>query len=261
MPELPPELEREIFELALRTNRQDAAFKLTLSLVARRVQFWVDLAFYEMVTISHETQATKFVKLIASKLKPPDFFTAVKILCLPYSVTGEQACAILSACTKVQMLACWVDCTDSPELPLLVSRLPLRRLSIEYQHFLEIPVVASTWLSNLTHVDLVLWDFGLSDIDLSTLSRLPRVTHVALPLYRTASAHAAIVCSSCPNLRVLVIISDPNREEDTDPAQNYLFDPRIVVEAGPTNIIQDWEALYFGLPDLWSYAEDAIAQR
>lgn len=38
--DLPIELEREIFQLALRSNRDDAAVKLALSLVARRVQFW-----------------------------------------------------------------------------------------------------------------------------------------------------------------------------------------------------------------------------
>ncbi|KAJ7095448.1 hypothetical protein B0H15DRAFT_946839 [Mycena belliarum] len=261
MPDLPPELEREIFELALKSNH-NAASKLALSLVARRVQCWVDLAFYEMVTILHESHAAKFVDLIESNLKPPGFFVAVKILCLPYSVTAEQACAILSVCTEVQLLACWVDYNDALELPPLVGRLPLRRLSVEFRHFLKIPLVPSAWFSDLTHLDLVLWDYAddLPQMDLSALSRLPRVTHVAMQAFRTGPEHAAVVCASCPNLRVLVMITYQDHD-DTDPTPDYLFDPRIVVQEGPSLITRDWEAPYFDWPDMWSQAEDVLEER
>ncbi|KAJ6599002.1 hypothetical protein DFH09DRAFT_1070855 [Mycena vulgaris] len=259
MPELPYELERAIFELALRSNRKDAAFRLTLSLVARRVQFWVDLIFYELVSISNEERADKFVDFIASNLKPPGFFTAVKTLCIVNSVTGAQACAILSACTEVQLLACWVDCTDYPELPILIGRLSLRRLSIELTHFSKIPLVPSTWLLSLTHLDLVVWEPSLRASELSNVSRLPAVTHVSVTSSKVGPEHATIVCSLCPELQLLVVMDDSNGTDDED--NDFLFDSRIVVEDEPQNIIEDWEAPYFGLPDIWSRAEAVLEQR
>ncbi|KAJ7665559.1 hypothetical protein B0H17DRAFT_1211010 [Mycena rosella] len=258
MPSLPHELEREIFELALLSDRKDAALKLALSLVARRVQFWVDLVFYKMVTISDAKHADKFANLVASNLKPPGFFARVNSLCLPYSVTAKQACTILSACTGVQFLACWVNSKYCPELPLLLGRLPLRRLSVEFRHFLKIlSVLASAWFSNLTHLNLVMWADGYPQkLDLSTLSRLPGVTHVALPS-EIDPAHAAVVCSSCPNLQVLVVIHNPY----TDLIHDYSFDIRIVVNDDPDDCTTDWEAHYFGSPDIWSHAEDVIQKR
>ncbi|KAJ7507885.1 hypothetical protein B0H11DRAFT_1705386, partial [Mycena galericulata] len=256
---LPPELEREIFEIAIGSHR-NPAFKLSLSLVARRVQLWVDVAFYEMVTIHSPEHAAKFLNLIDSNLKPPVFFAAVKILCLPFGVTATQACDILSVCTEVQLLACWVDHRTRPDphdLPNLLGRLPLRRLSIEFGHFSRIPTTQSTWLLGLTHVDLVIWKDPLPETELFHLSRLPCLTHVALPVARTNSRHAVVVCASCPRLQVLVIIDDENYEPDKAP---YLFDARIVVQVQP-DFTEDWEAPYFGSPDMWSRAEDIIAQR
>ncbi|KAJ7665558.1 hypothetical protein B0H17DRAFT_1336549 [Mycena rosella] len=259
MPELPRELEREIFELALLCDRKDAALKLALSLVARRVQFWVDLVFYKMVTISNEKDAEKFAKLIASSLKPPGFFAAVKTLCIPYKVTAGQACAILSACTGVQFLACWIDSKNCPELPLLLCRLPLRRLSVEFQHLLKIPLVPSAWFSNLTHLELVIWEnSGVPELDFSTLGRLPSITHVALPSAQTGPTHAAVVCSSCPNLQVLVIIRDPFNDQ----VEDYSFDIRIVMlDDDLEDCMTEWEAYHFGLPDMWSRAEEVVQKR
>ncbi|KAJ7700159.1 hypothetical protein B0H17DRAFT_1129125 [Mycena rosella] len=143
----------------------------------------VDLVFYKMVTISDAKHADKFANLVASNLKPLAFL---------HGVTAKQACTILSACTGVQFLACWVNSKYCPELPLLLGRLPLRRLSVEFRHFLKIlSVLASAWFSNLTHLNLVMWADGYPQkLDLSTLSRLPGVTHVALPS-EIDPAHAA----------------------------------------------------------------------
>ncbi|KAJ7771383.1 hypothetical protein DFH07DRAFT_914109 [Mycena maculata] len=259
MPELPTELEREIFELAFRCNR-DTAFKSTLSLVARRVHLWVDRVFYEMVSIDSKEHAAKFISLIDSNLKPPGFFTAVKTLCLPYDVKAAQAYIILSACTAVQQLACWVKYTDVPDIPLLLSQCPLRRLSIEFTHFSNIPATPSTWILSLTHVELVIWVEDLPPAELSTLSRLPSLTHVALPFRHMGSAHAVVVLSSCPSLQVLTFIVQ--NSEFTVP-EEYEFDPRIVLQDDPDpgDGTADWEAPYFGLSDIWSRAEDIVQQR
>lgn len=205
-----------------------------------------------MVTISAKEQARKFLGIIDSK--SPGFFRTVKTLCLAYSVTAAQACDILSACTKVEFLACWVDCEDHPELPLLVSRLPLRRLSVEFKHFSKILPV---WSTVLTHLNLVVWETPLPPGGLSRLSQLPGLTHVAFS-FGTPGLDPAVICETCASLQVLVILHESLfSPEDRD----YLFDSRIVVQDEPENLLRDWEACYFGHPDLWSHAEDVIEQR
>ncbi|KAJ7047299.1 hypothetical protein C8F04DRAFT_1746 [Mycena alexandri] len=133
----------------------------------------IGLIHYEMVTMNNDLHADKLVALIERSSKPPHFFETVETLCPPYSLRGTSACGILAACTKVERLACWLNLKDSPELPVLHSRLPLRRLSLEITHFCQIPLAPSTWLSDL---DLVAW----KDYDVGALYKLPQLTHVAL---------------------------------------------------------------------------------
>ncbi|KAF7336819.1 hypothetical protein MVEN_02117800 [Mycena venus] len=269
MPELPPELEREIFELAFKPNNRNVALKLTLCLVARRVQFWIDRLFYEMVTIAHQRNADKFLSIVHSNSKPAGYFTVVKRLCIIYGISGATARDILSACPSVEALGCWVDKNDSswrdPDsgLFLLISRLPLRRLSIEASLFSSIPAtLSSTWPSTLTHLDLFpLGKFPTSE--LSRLAHLPRLTHVCLHTNRNVGVgHVAMVCSNSPQLQVLILLGGSIYPPDSsDPHQH---DSRIVVQDnwmksfGP---VEDWEASYLGLSDMWTRAEATVAQR
>ncbi|KAJ6539407.1 hypothetical protein B0H19DRAFT_1240149 [Mycena capillaripes] len=259
MPELPSELERDIFELAFRTNRRElrrgVALKQTLCLVARRVQIWIDLVYYELVSITNQRGAERFLSLIQSNLKPPGFFAAVKTLCLPSDVTAKIACGILSTCPQIESLACWVDYKNNTELPLLLCPLPLRRLSIEAKHFSTIPLIPSTWLSGVTHLDLFTWrSFPASD--LSKLESLPRLTHVALTITKMGSEHVAVVRASCPRLQVLVLLKERNA-----PTPDFENDHRIVVQDEPKDPDADWEAPYFGQPDMWSCAEAVVEQQ
>ncbi|KAJ7508531.1 hypothetical protein B0H11DRAFT_1902151 [Mycena galericulata] len=264
MPSLPYELECEIFELAVRLNPQNASLKLNLSLVARRVSCWVDLVFYEYVSITSKLNAKKFLKLIRSK--PPGFFaTTVKALCLVYTVTAALAFEILSECTGVRCLACWVDQRRLPEFTLLVNPLPLDRLSIDFGHFLALPTL-STCLSTLTHIHISFWH-PLTTSDISQLaegiSRLPRLTHVALALdsdYRTDPRAVERVTSSCPSVQIFVIASDKDADYQKL-AKDYSFDARIVVPSHFLNPRLDWEAANFGQENMWTYAERVIAQR
>ncbi|KAJ7364316.1 hypothetical protein DFH08DRAFT_838980 [Mycena albidolilacea] len=265
MPELPLELERQIFELAFKPNSRDIALKVTLCLVARRVQVWIDRIFYELVTISDEDRGKRFLSLIQSNAKPPDFFAVVKTLCLTYAVDDATACGILAACNRVESLACWVE-TDAPQLPLLISQLPLHRLSIRMDHFLRIPFGAppSSYLSDLTHIELRRWDPS----HLSQLVHLPRLTHVCLPsrdYSQIRVGYTETVCSSCPRLQVLIILCDStivDWVEATLPL-SAKADHRVVVQAKliREELREDWEGSYFGRSDKWCRAEATVAQR
>ncbi|KAF7352657.1 hypothetical protein MVEN_01231500 [Mycena venus] len=256
--ELPMELEREIFELAFEANDRDLSLKQTLCLVSRRVQSWIDRIFYELVSLATDRRARKFLTLIQSNSKPTGFFAAsVKYLCLGYSVNSGTACGILAACSQIQSLAYWVG-NNSPELPLLVSRLPLRRLSTEVDHFSRIPLSRSTWLSNLTHLELVAWS-NFSASKLVGLAHLPCLTHVCLNSEFMVAEHVAMVCSSCPRLQVLI----PLNASLSPPIPQSARDRRIVVQtrAREVQAIREWEASYFSRPSVWSRAEATMKER
>ncbi|KAJ7721478.1 hypothetical protein B0H16DRAFT_1386223 [Mycena metata] len=260
MPNLPFELEREIFELAFRAGRRNANLKLAFCMVARRVQVWIDLIFYAMVTIRDDHRAGQFLCLVDSKLKPPAFFSAVKVLCLPSYVSAQNACRILAACPAVERLALWIDCDSDThqEFSSLIGGLPLRRLSLELNHISRVPATPGTWLSNLTHLYIIVWAHSTLLELLPTIRRLPHLTHIALDFgFASPSAeHTAVVCSSCPSLRVLVVRVNDIRQQIEKDANDYR-----VVAQNWHEPIADWEAPCFGLPDVWSRAEAAIEER
>ncbi|KAJ7754249.1 hypothetical protein DFH07DRAFT_1029780 [Mycena maculata] len=143
MPELPRELEREIFELAIGSNRHNAAFKLTLNLVAHRVHLWVDRVFYEVVSISGKRHAAKFLDLIDSNSKSSGFFSVVKALSLRVMIQETQIHKILSACSAVQLLDCYAHCWPGSvwkRTLLAIVQLPLRRFSVNFEFVSEIPI-------------------------------------------------------------------------------------------------------------------------
>ncbi|KAJ6485108.1 hypothetical protein C8R47DRAFT_980541 [Mycena vitilis] len=256
MPDLPSELEREIFELAYRCSGREPVLKRALCLVARRVKFWIDRIFYEMVSLKDNGQAERFLNLIGSNPKKRNLLKAIKTLCVPYAVAASNASRILKACSEVESLAFWVDCTYDLRPLDLLSQLPLLRLSMEAHHFSNTPVSTSTWLSRLTHIELFAW----KNYDASELYKLgapPRLTHVALSTLKMGSEHAAIVCSCCLSLQILVLLKDAY--DDQKPV--FRYDPRVVVQDAPEDIIGDWEASYFGRPDMWYRAEVALKQQ
>ncbi|KAJ6508725.1 hypothetical protein C8R45DRAFT_968471 [Mycena sanguinolenta] len=256
MPTIPSELEREIFEIAIRDNRDDTVLKLNLSLVARRVQYWIDLVSYEMVTIVNQAEAQKLLELVNRKSQ--NFFAhAVKALCIAYYVSADDASRILSVCTNLQQLACWVPWENSADLPQIISSLPLTQLSIELGHFLSISLSQSTWCLDLTHLELRWW--STSPRTSPNLGELPNLTHVSLSGTRWSEAQS--VCQTCASLQLLLILSISRWEAE----EEYAFDARIVVApshfSGP-NVLETWKDVVFRRPEsMWAYAEDIILQR
>ncbi|KAJ6520349.1 hypothetical protein C8R45DRAFT_954867, partial [Mycena sanguinolenta] len=264
---LPLELQREIFEIAILSSRsRDAVLKLNLSLVAHRVHFRVDSVFYEILKISGEESAKKFLRLV--DLKPAGFFTAVvKTLFLfdPHWHTSRSAfpaARVLSVCGGVQSLAWWSG--EMTVLPLSsASQIPLRRLSTRFGNIATLPA-PSGWLSGITHLTLIPGLFTASRApELKFLKHFPRLTHVALLVFIPDPSHADVVCDSCPNLQVSVITrADPNGHLAV---ANQFRDSRVVVVMVvmqfPPNLVEDWEGAHFGLPDIWTRAQDVLAER
>ncbi|KAJ7150306.1 hypothetical protein C8R46DRAFT_1305945, partial [Mycena filopes] len=254
VPSLPIELQREIVEIAIRTNPKDRAVKLNLSLVAHHFQFWVDRVFYESVSIFNSKQLDQFLNLV--HVKPAGFFaTIVKVLSLHFHFRDISADArmarVLDVCPGVQALQCFS--VGSP----CISGLPLRRLYTDMS-VVELlnSTVEPTWCLTLTHLDLgspnVLFDLQLAQM----LGRLPCLTHIALHASSTTRSLIDVVCTSCLNLRVLVIFA-PEEELDTveyrDASHVVLIDDTLE---------EEWDAgLFSHLPDFWIRDENVVAAR
>ncbi|KAJ6520384.1 hypothetical protein C8R45DRAFT_1086248 [Mycena sanguinolenta] len=256
MPNLPVELQREIFEIAVRSNHKDASLKLNLSLVAHYVHLWVDTVFYKMVTILCDASGTKFLELIHSK--PPGFFGPVVKSLLLVGVRAPSCARILSTCTGVQSLAWWA-LDNAPLVLSAVSQLPLQRLVVGYKNLIIFTAALPppVWLTTLTHLDTSAP--SRFDGDLNRLGRLPRLTHVSLFAPNDTVFHAQTVVDSCPNLQILVMPLDKYRA--ATPVS--LVDSRIVgvVSDSADGFIGDWEAAHFGLPNSWTRAEDVLIER
>ncbi|KAJ7603111.1 hypothetical protein FB45DRAFT_963172 [Roridomyces roridus] len=239
---LPPELEREIFELAYRLDPSDG---LNLKLVAQRVRVWLE----------------------AAREKEPAFFAAVKNLSFAYPVLSTQAVEIVSLCSAVQQLACWINHDETPQLLLLIRQLPLRRLSIEHEHFVNVlaasALASSPWTLNLTHLELVFWREANDGVRFTQqlvhdLCKLPRLTHVALSLDfkdGVRQEHVDLITSGLPNLSVLIILVNA----DDDLAGN--FSGGCVVEISEESMPDVSEVHHSEDNDLWARAERMIAAR
>ncbi|KAJ7157159.1 hypothetical protein C8R46DRAFT_1225766 [Mycena filopes] len=261
VPPLPPELEQDIFEIAVRSSPRDSRVKLNLSLVARHVQSWVDREFYKSLEVSGAS-ADKFLRLV--ELKPAGFFaTTVKTLVLtnfPVYLTEAQAIGILSICTGVQYLAFW--CLEFPGRNPAVAQLPLRRLFMPLSHIqrnVEGSAATPPCLSTVTHLNMsFLHPVDVSDLEV--LGRLPRLTHVALHVSAVLPPHTMVVIASCAALQALVIILEPTDVIREEVVAVYSFDPRIVLLQHPS-VTLDREVSRFGLDEVWTLAEHAIAMR
>ncbi|KAJ7578978.1 hypothetical protein C8J56DRAFT_334103 [Mycena floridula] len=252
--DLPPELQRQIFQSAAR-SRTDSA--LALLLVAKKINIWILPMVYRMVTLGiHD--APLFLRTMDTI--PHSFFAIhVKKLCLTVAVPIQTATRILQTCIGVESLACWIDVRSrvTSVAPLIIS-LSLTRLSIEINHFtglLNHSTTASTWFSGLTHLEII-YHFGPLT-QLNGLAAFPSLSHVRLkgPL-SFPEQYLAKVISQCQYLDILVVIVDDFSEEE-----EVELDPRVIFMPCPEVVVYDWEAGFRGLPDTWSQAEAGVKKQ
>ncbi|KAJ7108784.1 hypothetical protein C8R44DRAFT_884814 [Mycena epipterygia] len=269
MLELPIELEREIFETAARTWRTDLPFFVSLMLVARRVHTWVEPIIYE-ISILRRQSLGRFLNLIGSK--PAYFFLNVKAVCLVYATELSKAHRVLSACSDIRRLACWIDFVRKPQLPALIAVLPLRRLSIEFHHFVWLlqHYPSARWMENLTHLEFIHWVPPFETPPpppppFPSLASFPCLTHVALRWDGSFSPGGiTTTLATCKYLQVLVIqCSSDEVVAVTSCTVEVARDRRMIVQSYAHSMMaQDWDWAYpGGLVDNWTWAEEEIAKR
>ncbi|TFK74248.1 hypothetical protein BDN72DRAFT_833579 [Pluteus cervinus] len=120
-PRLPPELEREIFELAARIDR---AVCRSLLVVSKRVYLWIEPLLYE--TIIQDKRSGKE----ATFPLPEGKSRYVRNLLLGGTVDWSSTDEILRDCPNITNLAVW--CRTTPDCLDIIKNLPLKRLSANF---------------------------------------------------------------------------------------------------------------------------------
>lgn len=219
-----------------------------------RVQSYI----YDLVTLGSD-DTKLFLRTMDSV--PPEFFANnVKRLCLSVSVSAINAERILKICTGVVDLAFWVDylgAFPTQSIAPFLSPLPLRRLSIELDHFASLFSESNSppkWCNTVTHLDIILWKHQSSPT-IPHLHKLLSLTHLALrPRHNLKDNHLLPILSSCKRLRILIVFDDPDSEETV-----WAEDPRVVYMPYPFKIIPEWEAQAKQDDDCsWSRSEELV---
>ncbi|KAJ6568408.1 hypothetical protein DFH09DRAFT_1313856 [Mycena vulgaris] len=258
---LPPEIEREIFEMTARFPRN--AVKLVL--VARRTQIWIERLIYETVTLANQEICDKFLRTLDSR--PAQFFTDnVKSLCVPGDIEPLGAKQVLKACQGVVNLAIWLPLQDAPLFPVVSSLRP-KRLSINvyalYGSKSE-PDFAHPFFSNVTHLELVNW------LDWATFMHIdylfPHLTHLALDFdcyTEGTTARIREILASCRSLVLcLGLVSDDDTMIIASDHLAGIGDPRLVI-LSESDVLENWEASLWDGTDasVWDFGEDIVAAK
>jgi hypothetical protein len=205
--------------------------------------------------------------------KPASFFAKhVKHLCLDEYVPLADGMRILSACTSVEDLVCWMNTTFTPsDLPLKFPSQP-KNLSINPALFIGNSGrldFGSSMFRFTSHLEVVnISPTPLSDF--SSLDLMPNLTHLALAFldtYGSAEVPRTVnhALSSCKSLKILVLVI-PDRShrlylhqyDSIDGVDSQ--DPRILLLPYDFSI-WDWKQGAQGKPDFWAVAEHQLLEK
>ncbi|KAJ7112022.1 hypothetical protein C8R43DRAFT_1242832 [Mycena crocata] len=255
LPNLPLELEREIFEMAAHSGDRPQSI-LTLMLVASRVKFWLEPILYRTVAmygVGHQERL-----LACLQFKDPIFLrNSVRNLLLS-GVAPKHHKWLLNTCSKVRNLFIADDVALEDFPP--VSSLRLKELhcdltflfigekDIDFRHGL---------FAHITHLRLYDYFTSTCDQDLwSGLTLIPHLSHLAVEFCDPVPFLSRLL-KTCKSLRVL-LLSDFYVPEPSifAPLAN---DCRFVLML--LGLEQDWQTgIQTGI-DVWARAEAFIARR
>ncbi|KAJ7607081.1 hypothetical protein DFH06DRAFT_1250144 [Mycena polygramma] len=269
-PNLPPELELHILELAALSR---PVLIPTLMRVARRVKHWVEPLLYLTLVIGaftidglpflDEETITRIVQT-----KSPALLGSVRNV-MANSVHPKTVTTLICACPHVVNLFVLTNELPSGDLPPPgFDQLSLGRIYCDLKGFYDLTslkTLASPPLSRLTHLEVFnrLEGYGsvTSDERLrrwNLLATLPNLTHLALGSQRHLDicVHLLQVCRS---LRALVLLGGPPLQESAE-IDILSDDPRFVM-VEVIYFLDDWQHETLGGSDYWARVDAFIVKR
>ncbi|KAK7036221.1 tyrosinase central domain-containing protein [Favolaschia claudopus] len=276
-PQLPLELERQIFE----TAAQKPSEIVKLFLVARRNANRYHTLLYRVVRFGDPRKTLRIASRLNSASPAP--WSAVRHLCADWMLEMPRFRDLLSRCTKITHLYLSTFNVDSSLLPILDNirvqslAVNLRRLFMERSQDpddelddydedqaswdstpvdLEHPLFSSvTHLHSFDYIDSE--NVSAKGIEwVLKLSTLPALTHLAF----SNPPHPDIletILNTCPRLRVLILSFDAGTlyMDILD-----IEDPRLVVIPDREDE-KDWELGAYGGDDFWIKAEEFVENK
>ncbi|KAJ7756296.1 hypothetical protein B0H16DRAFT_696812 [Mycena metata] len=209
---LPPELEREIFELCARSWPVQIP---NLMRVAHRVKHWVHPLLYQTSIVLcnhyHNRAPTGIppisIETVASTILDDAAFSSSAVRHIFLSSCRDKDVAtiatVLAACTGIENISLLqMDNTWIPFLALL----PLKRFYGPCQSLIPTLQPSDVTFSHLTHLEL-LDSIDPQDTDtwIAFLASLPALTHLAFGDYRVIFLCFSLL-HTCKNFRVLIIL-------------------------------------------------------
>ncbi|KAJ7166553.1 hypothetical protein C8R43DRAFT_986328 [Mycena crocata] len=269
-PRLPPELERQIFEITAILQPKAVP---TLIRVARRVRLWMEPSLYKVIRISagESKRDADNAILRAVDNKPVDFFAnATRRMWLstfslhffgtrPRNPWSEaELTRVLHVCTGVKDIMIMGDIVKPPLLSLVAAMRPTRVSMLVNVTFADGLIdFGAPFFSRATHLHFSdLEDMMTADWpDWLTLARLPALTHLAV-YCKGLDALLPRLLAALPNLAVLIAFTEDT--EGTVLQHVKTPDIRLVVIEPTNGFMDEWAS---GGEDSWSRADDFIARK
>ncbi|KAJ7241654.1 hypothetical protein C8J57DRAFT_91518 [Mycena rebaudengoi] len=262
-PSFPPELEREIFEIAATEHPETIP---TLVLVAHRVLHWIEPLLYRTLLLTQDLPQDKTALLLAAQRTPAKFTKYVRNLLLwPGDTSLHLDCAILlmSLCSGTSRLALF-----DPKHTMLpaIDNMRVDHLSVSLAYLFGHPSdpgqidPGRPLFQALTHLDI--WDSSEWALKVP-IAQLPALTHLCVNEKQDLPLLLSIV-KKCDKLCVLVNMywSQFDLEEAAQPAPDFADDPRFVLMGlNSEEYVADWVAGATGRQDFWVRAEKFISKR
>ncbi|KAF7354180.1 hypothetical protein MVEN_01105700 [Mycena venus] len=273
-PHFPPELEREIFQIAALAHQRTIP---TLMLVAARVKHWVEPLLYRIIVLCYPTghaphYASKvlglpifsiqiLLRVIATK--SPEFLRkSVRHLFLDIPIEPSIQNTIWTVCSGVVNL--YID----PPLAVVMGGLQhLRRLTLWVSEFVKCCSVASTrpLLANVTHLALI---GGLISAEytrklLPCLSLMVGLTHISLgSISGYGSRMHTTLCAKANLQCILFSIPTDDWEDELQTAHPALLDDsRFLCLRGERSCAENWLLGADTGEDYWTLADTFLRAR
>ncbi|KAF8176348.1 hypothetical protein K438DRAFT_1727287, partial [Mycena galopus ATCC 62051] len=255
---LPPELERDIFELAVKLYPAMAA---VLPQVAHRVRIWIEPFLYETLIIAlNSSPIPSPPTLLPFESKSPNFFRK-NVHNLLLDDGGWQAIKpfnlVLSMCAGVLNLTLTSGADPSMLVHLQAMRLQRLTICLQDLFYVDKPIVLPpSPFATITHLDVL---YTPAAKLASSFTSLPSLTH--LHLYMADVAILAQALRECRKLKILIhtCLGPPVPIVLLTPD---LDDPRIILmDVCRHDMVRDWQGGTLGWRDLWAIADHFVAKR
>ncbi|KAJ7062750.1 hypothetical protein C8F01DRAFT_1135111 [Mycena amicta] len=265
-PRLPPELEREVCDLAASMHPETMP---TLVRVAHRIREWTEPLLYQTVRVKRSKQFDAFLHVLRTK---PLSFLAASVRHVHFEsdpvCTFDLCVEIISKCPGITRLGTTQVFKGPASLAPLNTLRNVRHLAISLcpllMHMPENSDLAvEPILANITHLSLHddMRNPLTQQVVGSVLPRMPCLTHIRLIFYGLSVDAMRQLLSTCTQLEILLVTVETTRFK---PRGYPIEDLRLVWGHSPDNYYvfwDDWQRGAWGLRDLWAFAEEAVEKR